>query len=304
MKDLMKFEKFTKEVVDKVKEFLPESFKDADVSLQLVKKNNGLELTGLTIRSLNSNVSPTIYLERYYEDYASGEELSNVLSRIASVRVEHEVSDFDTDLVTNYETAKEKIVPRLINAELNQDTLKNRPHKLIADLAVIYTVLLDNDFKSTASVTVTNDIMRMWNVSVDVLHEAAVSNLATVTPSVFRVMSEVISEMMNISADELEMMGMSSSNEQMYVLSNSQKMHGASALLDKDMMERIKDKVGDYFILPSSTHEVLIVPVRTGIGVNELKAMVSEVNETQVAIEDRLSNSVYVYIPSKGLKVV
>lgn len=299
MKDLMKFENFTKEVVDKVKEFLPEAYADADVSLQLVNKNNGLKLTGLTIRSVDSNISPTIYLEKYYEDYVSGEDISEILSKIAKIRVENEVTCFETDLVANFETARERIVPRLINAEMNKDILAIKPHKIIADLAVIYTIQIDSDFEGSASVTITKDILKLWGISVDELHEVAISNLKKELPTTFKGMSEVMSEMMGMS---LEDMGMPE-EEQMYVLTNEKKMYGAAALLDVDMMSHIVEQVSDFFILPSSTHEVLIVPAKPGMDVKELEKMVKEVNETQVAIEDRLSDSVYTYSLEEGLKV-
>jgi len=80
------------------------------------------------------------------------------------------------------------------------------------------------------------------------------------------------------------------------VLTNEQKLNGAAAILDDKMMDQIREKVGDeFFILPSSTHEVLIVPAEAGIGLEELESMVQEVNATQVAPQDRLSDHVYQY---------
>lgn len=95
----MKFDQFTQEVVDKIREFLPDTFKNAEVELQTVTKTNDLKLTGLTIRSINSNISPTIYLESFYEKLQDDNaDLNSILSEIAEVRVKHEVSNvFDTE---------------------------------------------------------------------------------------------------------------------------------------------------------------------------------------------------------------
>lgn len=304
MKDVRSFEEFKNEVVGKIREFLPESFASAEVSLQVVRKNNDLQLTGLTIRSTESNICPTIYLEKFYEEYESGTDMSEILERIAQVRMEHEVAEpFDVAQITDFEQIKGKLVPRLINAEMNSELLEARPHKLVADLAVTYCALLDQSFDGTASVAVTNELVKMWNTSVEELHEIAVANLAELLPSTFKGMTEVMSEMMGMSTEEMEMMGMSTDEEQMYVLSNSIKVNGASALLDTKMMEEIIEKVGDFYILPSSIHETLVVPVKSGMDVESLEAMVREVNSTQLQPDEILSNRVYSYSLEEGLKL-
>ena len=304
MKDVRSFEEFKNEVVGKIREFLPESFASAEVSLQVVRKNNDLQLTGLTIRSTESNICPTIYLEKFYDEYVEGADMSEILERIAEVRMDHEVSEsFDVAQITDFEQIKGKLVPRLINAEMNSELLEARPHKLVADLAVTYCALLDQSFDGTASVAVTNELMKMWNTSVEELHEIAVANLSELLPSTFKGMTEVMSEMMGMSTEDMEMMGMSTDEEQMYVLSNTMNINGASALLDAKMMEEIIEKVGDFFILPSSIHETLVVPVKSGMDVESLEAMVRDVNSTQLQPDEILSNRVYSYSLEEGLKL-
>ena len=300
MKEVRSFEEFKNEVVGKIREFLPESFAAAEVSLQVVRKNNDLQFTGLTIRSTESNICPTIYLEKFYEEYESGADMSEILERIAQVRMEHEVAEpFDVAQITDFEQIKGKLVPRLINAEMNSELLETRPHKLVADLAVTYCALLDQSFDGTASVAVTNELVKMWNTSVEELHEIAVANLAELLPSTFKGMTEVMSEMMGMSSEEMEMMSMSTDEEQMYVLSNSIKVNGA--VLDAKMMEEIIEKVGDFFIIPSSIHETLVVPVKSGMDVKSLEAMVREINSTQLQPDEILSNRVYSYSLEDGL---
>lgn len=302
--DKMRFEEFKNEVVGKIREFLPENFASADVSLQMVRKNNDLQLTGLTIRSAESNISPTIYLEKFYEEYEDGADMGEILSKIAQVRINHEVSEqFDVAQITDFEQVKGKLVPRLVNADMNAALLEGRPHKLVADLAVTYCVILDQSFDGTASVAVTNDLMNSWNVTLDELHDVAISNLTDVLPSTFKGMTEVMSEMMGMSKEDMEMMGMCTDEEQMYVLSNTMNMNGASALLDKKMMEEIIEKVGDFYILPSSIHETLVVPIKSGMDVESLEAMVREVNSTQLQPDEILSNRVYLYSLEEGLKL-
>lgn len=302
----MTFEEFKNEVVARIKEFLPESFADAEVSLKEVKKNNDLQLTGLVIVSSETNICPTIYLEFFYEDYKKGADMREILERIAEFRMNNEVAGkFDTTQITDFEQVKGKLVPRLVNAEMNSELLETRPHKLVADLAVTYCALLDQFSGRTASAAVTNELMEMWGISVDELHDIAVSNMSNLVPSTFKGMTEVMSEMMDLSIEELKMMGyVIDEEEHMYVLSNEVKVCGASALFDVKMMKEITEKIGDFYILPSSVHEVLLVPMTENVSTEELECMVREVNATQVSPEERLSDNIYTYNLEEGLKIV
>lgn len=298
MNNSLKFDEFNKAVVDGIKGFLPESFANADITLNMVNKNNGLVLTGLIVRNVDAVVTPTIYLNSFYEQYQNGAEFEDVLRRIAELRVNHEFTDeFDVEFVKEFDRCRDKIVPRLINANANVAMLTERPYTEVLDLAVTYHILLDAD--GTMSIPVTNSLIENWNVSVEELHKAAVSNISTVSPSTFKGMNEVMAEMTGMSAEEIGM----PEEDKMYVLTNKNKSFGAAALLDKHMMHSITDRFGSVFVLPSSIHETLIVLMEENMDVSYLKNMVHEVNKTQVSVEDRLSENVYIYTASEGLLV-
>ena len=79
----------------------------------------------------------------------------------------------------------------------------------------------------------------------------------------------------------------------MFCLTNESKMNGASLLLQEDIRKQIGECLGsDYFVIPSSVHEVLILPDNGIFQVPELNAMVQEVNETQVERQEQLSDKV------------
>ena len=301
----MKFEEFTNEVVEKIREFLPESFATANVKLNVVRKNNNIQLTGLSIESVEKNICPTIYLEKFYEDYENGEEMGEILSRIASVRMNHELSEkFDVTQITNFEEAKKRLIPRLVNADMNKELLEERPHKLVADLAITYYILLDKSFDGNASAAVTNDIMKIWNVSLEEVHEVAISNLPELLPSTLTEMMEVLAGMIGKDKEDVKEMVAGEDEREMYVLTNKTKANGATALLDENMMKEIVDKFGKFYILPSSIHEVIIVPSDTDCYVDTFQDIVCEVNDTTVKLEERLSDHVYSYSLEKGLYLV
>ncbi len=68
------------------------------------------------------------------------------------------------------------------------------------------------------------------------------------------------------------------------------------------MLDIIESRIGSYLILPSSCHEVIILP-DNGVDTITLRNMVMDVNESQVSIDDRLSDHVYRYDSKNGLSI-
>ena len=222
----MRFEEFTKAVVEKIREYLPETFAEASVELQTVVKNNDLKLTGLTIRSEESNICPTIYLESFFEAYEAGEEMSKVLKHIADIRVKTDTQNtFDAGQITDFDLAKGRILPRLIGREWNDSLLAERPYTAIADLAVTYHILLGQEKDRTASAPITFALMESWGMKTEELHDIAVRNMRSLLPSTFRGMCSVLGLM--LSGEESDMMD--PADETMFVLSNQKGMYGATA---------------------------------------------------------------------------
>lgn len=302
----MTFDEFKQEIADNIKEYLPDKYADSMVQINAVQKNNET-LDALSVSSPDSNVSPTIYLNSFYEDYQNGRDMDDILDSIADLRVEYEVNqDFDVSSITDFEKVSDKIAARLYGMEGNEELLSVRPHTTMDDLAVTYCIMLGNNENGSMSVPITNQIMETWGVTQEDLQRLAKENCDTLTPSKFMSMNAVMADMMlpqimddyGVSREEAKQMlnDMIPADDKMFVLTNEQKLNGAAALLDEKMMEQITEKVGnDFYILPSSVHEVLIVPKEEGMEFKDLEAMVQEVNATQVAPQDKLSDHVYQY---------
>ena len=299
--DKIKFEEFTQVVVDKIREFLPETFANAEVELQTVIKNNDLKLTGLLIRSVESNISPTIYLESFFEQYQNGEDIQDILANIADTRIKHEVSDkFDVDFVREFVKVRDKIVPRLIGREWNKNLLEERPHTNIADLAVTYHISLKDELGDSASIPVSNQMLKEWGVSVEELHSAALKNLPVLKPATIESMSEVLAAMMGGSFDDDMFMPQ---DEVMYIISNESKTFGSASILDKKFMEGVMEAFGTCYLLPSSVHEWILLSPTDDCNINTLREMVMSVNSSEVSPEERLSDCVYTYSVEDGLVV-
>ena len=309
----MTFDEFKQEVVDKIKDFLPVEYQNAEVKIQDVIKNNDTHLAGLTIMKEDTGISPTLYIDDYYQALESGEHSMNgILTRMAdtyATAAENDIAKSAEDIVkniTDYEETKDKIVPRVVNREANEERLKEMPHKDVGDdLAVTYHVDLGNDGDGSMSVAISNQMMEKYGVSVDELHDQACANMENISPTQIRSMRDTLMELMvpgfaDMTPEERDKtayeMGFDGSEQDaMYVISNSGKTFGAAALLDSDALDKIQEQIGEFYILPSSVHECILVPKTEEMNLETLENMVQEVNATQVAPNEKLSDHVYAY---------
>lgn len=288
----LNYEEFKQAVTRQIKDFLPESYADSEVSLNCVLKNNE-KLDAVIIKSPTSNMAPTIYLGGFFNAYRNGETLDAVLGRMADIYVQNDTKgNFEIKAIMDYENVKDRIVPRLVGLDNNAEYLAGRPYTEVDGLAAIYTIQLGEDEAGSMSVTITNDMMKSYGVDINVLHDVAVSNMSTLTPYEFMGMKEVIVQMMgeDFPMEEIP------EDDMMFILTNRQRMNGAALLLDRDVMDRIAQQIGqDFFIIPSSIHEVILVPQNGDMEYKDLEKMVCEVNSTQVEPQDKLSDHIYRY---------
>ena len=300
-KKLMDLNEFKEYTVHNIRRYLPESLWDAKISVTLVNKNNGKRLHGLNISSDWQSVTPVLYLEYYYEEYLRGINLDDVLMNMVADRVMHDVSYFDASQVLNIERCKSLIVPKLVNASANRKQLETRPHRLVTDLAIIYCIRLDRGITDgVASIDITEQMMSMWEISEDELHDIAIENMKRTQPSTITSMMDVL---MGLSGKELENLDLDTMDNDMYVLRTKDGFFGAAVLLDQEFMEEICDKLGKVYVLPSSVHEVIIIPWNPDIYPLDLADMILEVNESQVEVTDQLSDHAYIYTIENGLQI-
>ena len=147
-----------------------------------VVKNNGLHPTGITIRNRESNMAPTIYLDRYFADYKDGRTMENICKEIVQVYEKNKVQkNFSLKQVTDFKNVKDRICFKLVNREKNAELLADAPYVEYQDLAVIFYVLVSNDKKGIASIIVKNSLMNMWDVGIDMLYDLAKKNTTNKT---------------------------------------------------------------------------------------------------------------------------
>ena len=303
----MNFDEFTQYVKDNIKDFLPKEFADADVAIREVVKNNDEKLCGLMIRKTDDTIVPTIYLEDFYRMVNEGEKpLDSVMTELAEIHQEDMANSFDINSITDFDKAKSNIRMKLINAEKNQENLKDKPHRIMDDLAVTYYVQIKNDEMGNASVAINEDMMKQYGLTEEGLHEIASANMDLEAKPLFMDMNSMMRDIMkkslpegmpeNIKDDLVDEALQNASAPGVYVLSNEEKYNGAAMLLSEKAMDMVRMNVGeDFFILPSSIHETIIVPKKDEFSLEEMERMVREVNATQVSPDEQLSDHVYEY---------
>lgn len=301
---MMDFDEFKEKVKDNIKNYLPMQYEKANVSLQSVVKNNDVQLTGLMIRQEENNIAPFIYLDRYYEQYQNGMELPDIMKDIAELRVSSEQSvKLDISRITDFNQVKDNIICKLINGDMNEEYLADKPYTQIEDMAVIYVIDLGSGAEGHMSSPITYDLMKRYGVDTQMLHEIAIHNLAK-SEIVFKSMKDALMEIMfpdGVPEEDPLAEILSAEDEiPMYVLSNAEKLNGAASVLDKDTMETISEMLGgDFVVIPSSIHEVIILPMDDNVDKDELEGIIREVNTGQVAPEERLSYHAYQYDSGK-----
>lgn len=223
-------------------------------------KNNET-LTGIIIHQEKVNISPTIYLDPFYKEYMSGsKDLDTVMGEIGQIYVQNAPdNNFDVSRITDFELVKDRIIAKVICMENNKKLLEGKPYRQMADLAVTYHVLMSN-----------------------------------FTPVTIKSMTETLIEM--CGEEQFELMEVpTEADEMMYIMSNTENVNGAAAIIDPNNMDLARSYMqDDFYILPSSVHEVLLVK-QNQMSVEELEDMVKTVNASAVALQDRLSDHVYKY---------
>lgn len=296
-------EKFATVVMEKVRKRYP----DADITIREVRKNNGLTLHGLVIRDQNFNIAPSIYVDRWYEDYREGKTMDDIVAEIVDVYEKNRIcKDFDIDSINDFEALKDKICFKLVNRELNKELLTSIPFIEYYDLAIIFYVLISNDATGMATVTIKNEMIENWEITdVNQLFEIAKDNTQRLFHGCVSNMIEVLMGIMygateDYTDDIFSMNVYEDSVAPMFVATNSQKMHGSAVMLYDGLLEAFAQKVaGSFYILPSSVHELIFLPCND-MDPQVLLQMVGAINLAEVSPEEVLSSHIYRYDAVEG----
>lgn len=288
----MEYEVFVEQFLTELKQNM--ETKEIEIHRRKVTKTNGIIKDGISVWYSDSNVAPTMYLDDLYEMHKGGRSINELADTTARV-LENKNMTPEMPVLTT-ESAKENLYCAIINSAENEEMLKNAPHEKLEDLSVVARFRVGED----GSFLVTNDICKVLQMTSEEVMEVAHAN-TNKTKYKCQNMSAIIRELMiqdgvpESFADELIRQTQEGSDI-MWVLSNESKIDGAVAITSQDALKAAHDRLGeDFYVLPSSRHEVILVPKSIVSNVEDLKVMVHEVNVTEVQDVDKLSDSVYIF---------
>lgn len=287
----MNYQQFIEEVERRVKEKI-EGNETMTVYIHTAVKNNGKERKGITVSEKGIHISPTIYLEEYFQQFQEGKPIEKIVEKILQLYEEVKCSHpCEESLLQNYEELKGKFAYKLIHRGKNEKLLNDIPYVPWMDLAIVVFVLLEVSPYGTATVLVRKEYLEIWGLTEAQLFDEAKKNTPILLPYQFCPMRKLLREICPYAVDEGE-----EEEESLYVLSNKLRSFGAASMLYDGILEKVGQKLGEnYYILPSSIHEVIVVPESKSPVKQDLEEMVREINETQVEEEEVLSDRVYYF---------
>lgn len=270
-----------------------------DIVIKETVKDNSVTSHGISTTCSGNGLTPVVYMDKEVDDVSKNKMTVGEAARYFSDVLSKHLNDATT-LDVKEELTKEKILSgvvfKVVSKEQNNELLKNVPHEKLLNLAIVYCARVYRDGDNLGTFTVSNEIMEMKGIEEQELRKAAAENTANDGYMVSR-LSDIVRGMTGIAEDEME----DDSDIPILVLSNANKTFGAAALCVQAILEETSRICGgDFYILPSSVHELLTLPVREEYKVDELKEMVTQVNESEVLPEDFLSENVYIYRSETG----
>ena len=288
----MVYETFLKTIHTMVQERLGTR---AQVSLQRVLTNNGLRLDGLSFSAAASALSPTGYLNSYYDEAERGLPLSIITEQI--VLLYETDPGFPEELgarIRSLDQIQDQIVYRLINAGENEILLSGLPHIPYLDLAIVFSVIVAENSARQMSALIHRSHLNLWGISQEELGQLAERNTPRLLPARIDPIERIIGLAGCPDPDP-------DSRIPLYVMSNDRGINGAACLLYPGILKEFAARFDDdLVVLPSSIHEVLLTPLKTAFPPAELNEMIRFINRSDVPREDRLSDHIYCYSRSQN----
>lgn len=297
MNQNMNFSQFSDALIRALTPMFPEQ---TTINIQTLPKNNNVSFEALIIHEPGTNISPTIYLEDYYALYREGtsiDELCEIICDVfLEVRLNHPV---DPGFFTDFAQARQRIIFQIINYGKNIQRLHDLPHIQCLDLAVIFCCMLRMENGEAATVTIKNEHLDLWDTDLETIKKQALANTPRLLPAYIQPISDVLRDLANTHPCIQPLLRLSEHDPdipRLYVLTNEIQIGGAACMLYPHILSDFADSIDmDLYLLPSSVHEVLILPADEQHDEASLNALVRQVNEEQLPLTQQLADHIYFY---------
>lgn len=289
----MNKEAMKQQILEALSKKLGDSFR---ISIQRVLKSN-MELDGLIIMAEDENISPTIYLEPFYEALENGVSINDVINKILQQYyfAKSESGDFDVASLKDFDRAKDRLYVQLLNKHLNKHLLETLPHTLfLDDFAIVVRCKTESSTGCTGSFLVSDHIVEMWQTD----HETILSLALHNTRRLLGIKLIPMEEFIKVLAPET--LVEPAAENLMWIMTNKDKLFGAATVLFDDVLKNFAKEHGSFCLIFSSVHEALLLPGLDDSDIERLTEMNLEVNATQVEENEILGTKAYYYDKNRG----
>ncbi len=267
---------------EEIKRRLPEDYAAAEVRVRSVRKL-GSSHTGLSVRRDGQSGAPEIDLDEFFKLYKSGVSADDIISYMARMAV-MELPVIDESLLEDYAKVRERLFIRLSSLSRNRDLTEGIPHRVIDDMLLTYHILTGRQGSDMWSAMIDSGMLRGYGISEEQLYGDALENSSRMFPAKLDRMSSILH-----SSEDDDGLGM-------VVLTNDANSYGAAAVLYPGMLEEAAEQLGgDIYIIPSSIHEMILMPAAMVQDAERLEMTHRFLNMTEVEEKDRLSDHIYHY---------
>ena len=241
----------------------------------------------VSIHERTAGIQVNVNLSDMQEEVRNGGDFNEIVSRAADQIADRigMAQKIDITALSDYEQIKDRLIMEMVPTGRNREVLEKTPHVEMEDLSVVYRIFLGENEQGRNTVLVTDKMLEHYGVSPEQLMADAGENAPKLLQPVVRPLSEVLGMPMESGAEDT-----------LYVATVQGMNHGAGVLAYPGFLDDAAEKLGgDFFILPSSIHEVLLMRDEGGIKAKELQDIISSINKNEVMPEERLSDHAYRY---------
>ena len=307
----IEFTEFVNTILDDVNIYAKKSDLNIKATLKTTTKNNEVQLTGIEIDD-GSDIRPVIYLEKFYEEYCEfNKDFEEIVEELFRIYDTNKLKIDTKDLLSSWKNIKDDIYPILVNLEMNDLDERKIAYTCLAAscdpekgefeceecktnyrrvFAVIYKYVIPSVTDGQAAITITENILKKLDVSIETLHEKAIDNLRARSSYVMAPIEDIISSMLGKETpkNEVEKINMT-------VIHDPTRPYGAVYIALQEVLQKIKDMYTNGAILiPSSVHEWIAMPdPHDEKDYENIKEIIKGVNDTMVDKQEILSYDLF-----------
>ena len=304
----MQLEQFVEKMVEGLKRRAEDGVK---IWSAPVWKNNDTRKAAVYIQAKDSNAAPTIYMEEFYRRYQDGAEIEELVSEIWNFYLLCRIPEEELMEMADWERMKDNVRLVLLNQSRNANRLASAPVFPVLDLVIACGLFITTQDGHGGQILIEESHLPMWQIDEGELFATAMENMqkteaVTIRP-MWHILHKLVRKKMETETgpdrdDMAETLEQSEKEEDLqphplYVLSNDNQYMGASGILCPGVLQNFarQRQMGKCYLIPSSIHEFLLLPLEDACEAETLQDMIREVNEVAVLEEEQLSDHLYLY---------